>query len=51
MMNSVIPDYIVLFLAKPFGRSCEGTPGIQSSSQIIASLQYYGLKVLHRKAF
>lgn len=33
-MNSVIPDYIVLFLAKPFGRSCEGIPGIQSSSQI-----------------
>lgn len=51
MMNSVIPDYIVLLLAKPFGRSCEGIPGIQSSSQIMASFQYYGLKMLHRKTF
>lgn len=46
-MNSVIPDYIVLFLAKPFDRSCEGIPGIQSSSQITASFQYYWLKMLH----
>lgn len=50
-MNSVIPDYIVLLLEKPFCRSCEGIPGIQSSSQITASFQSCGLKMLRRKTF
>lgn len=50
-MNSVIPDYIVLFLPKPFVDHVKAFLALRVALRLLyhAFIQYYELKIYYRK--